>query len=278
MAKKSDGSDRSDGSVGSNQSDRLDRSDGSDQSKHPDHPDYQMLRPHGGYRNLRSFQTAEIIFDATIAFCDRFVNPRSRTVDQMVQSARSGRQNIAEGSRAAATSGETEIRLVNVARSSLDELLLDYEDYLRHRNLPQWDKDSPQALAVRAVGKGQAPDIRSYAPWLQHTDPAVIANCLICLIHQANYLLDNQVRSLEQRFIQEGGYREQLGAARREERRKQAASDRTDPSVPACPRCGQPMVRRTAKTGPHAGSKFWGCSTYPNCKGTRAIVESDRSD
>jgi four helix bundle suffix protein len=240
-----------------------------------------MLRPHGGYRNLRSFQTAEIIFDATIAFCDRFVNPRSRTVDQMVQSARSGRQNIAEGSRAAATSGETEIRLVNVARSSLDELLLDYEDYLRHRNLPQWDKDSPQALAVRAVGKGQAPDIRSYAPWLQHTDPAVIANCLICLIHQANYLLDNQVRSLEQRFIQEGGYREQLGAARREERRKQAASDRperSDPTVPACPRCGQPMVRRTAKTGPRAGSQFWGCSKFPDCKGTRAVVESDRSD
>lgn len=240
---------------------------------------YRMIRPHGGYRSLRSFQTAEIIFDATVAFCERYINPRSRTHDQMVQAARSGRQNIAEGSRAAATSGQMELRLVNVARSSLDELLLDYEDYLRQKGQQQWDKDGPQALKVRAVGKGQAPKIRDYAPWLQHKDPAVIANCVICLIHQANYLLDNQVRSLEQRFIQEGGYREQLGAARREERRNQEETDRNDPSSPACPQCGRPMVRRTARTGRNAGKPFWGCSQYPNCRGTRAYgKESDRSD
>ena len=109
------------------------------------------LRPSGGYRQLRGFQAATIIYDATAVFCERFVDSRSRTVDQMVQSARSGRQNIAEGSRAAATSSQTELRLVNVARSSLDELLLDYEDFLRQRRLPLWDKDSPAARKVRAL-------------------------------------------------------------------------------------------------------------------------------
>jgi restriction system protein len=101
------------------------------------------LRPSGGYRQLRSFQVATIIYDATVAFCDRFIDKRSRTRDQTVQAARSGRQNIAEGSRASATSSQTELRLVGVARASLDELLLDYEDYLRQRRLPLWDKNAP---------------------------------------------------------------------------------------------------------------------------------------
>src|SRR5512133_1189249 len=109
------------------------------------------LRPSGGYRTTCSFQTATLIYDATYWFCEKFLDPRSRTVDQMTQAARWGRQNIAEGSRAAATSSQTELRLLNVARSSLDELLLDFEDYLRHRRLPQWAQDSPEALAVRGV-------------------------------------------------------------------------------------------------------------------------------
>jgi restriction system protein len=98
----------------------------------------KRLRPSGGYRDTCSFQTATIIYDATYWFCEKFLDSRSRTVDQMIQAARSGRQNIAEGSRAAAASSQTELRLLNVARSSLEELLLDYEDYLRHRHLPQW--------------------------------------------------------------------------------------------------------------------------------------------
>ena len=109
------------------------------------------LRPSGGYRKTASFQTATIIYDGTYWFCERYVDARSRTVDQMVQAARSGRQNIAEGSRAAATSSQTELRLLNVARASLEELLLDFEDFLRHRHLPQWEPDSPEASAVRAV-------------------------------------------------------------------------------------------------------------------------------
>ena len=113
---------------------------------------HKKLRPSGGYRTLRSFQTTTVIYDATVAFCERFIDKRSRLTDQMVQAARSGRQNIAEGSRAAATSSQTELRLVNVARASLDELLLDYEDFLRQRGKVQWGKDDREAKAVRALG------------------------------------------------------------------------------------------------------------------------------
>ena len=109
------------------------------------------IRPSGGYRDLRSFQIATVIYDATYWFCERFLEPRARMSDQMVQAARSGRQNIAEGSRASATSSQTELRLVNVARSSLEELLLDYEDYLRHRRLPRWAPDSTEALLPSAM-------------------------------------------------------------------------------------------------------------------------------
>ena len=116
-------------------------------------PAHRKLRPSGGYRQTASFQTATLIYDATYWFCEKFLDPRSRTIDQMVQAARSGRQNIAEGSRASATSSQTELRLLNVARASLEELLLDYEDYLRHRRLPQWDPEGPDAGAVRAVAR-----------------------------------------------------------------------------------------------------------------------------
>ena len=154
------------------------------------------LRPSGGYRRLRSFQVATIIYDATVSFCERFVDKRSRTVDQMVQAARSGRQNIAEGSRASATSSQTELRLVNVARASLDELLLDYEDFLRQRGFAQWAKDAPETYAVRQVGKSKHQHPRTdqsdptdqsegvdevpasaYAPWLNHPSPGCSGKC-----------------------------------------------------------------------------------------------------
>src|SRR5712691_5641495 len=135
-------------------SDRSDRSDRSDPSAGPGGAAPSpgpRLRSSGGYRQLRSFQAATIIYDATVAFCERFLDKRWRTVDQMVQAARSGRQNIAEGSRASAASSQTELRLINIARASLDELLLDYEDFLRQRGKPLWAKDDPEAQAVRAV-------------------------------------------------------------------------------------------------------------------------------
>jgi restriction system protein len=238
------------------------------------------FRPHGGYRRLRSFQVTQIIYDATLAFCDRFLDKRSRTHDQMVQAARSGRQNIGEGSQAAATSSESEMKLTNVARASLDELLLDYEDYLRQHQLPLWSKNEPTAIAVRQVaGKSGSPQASAYALWLNHADPTVVANALICLIHQAHYLLDRQLAAQHQKFIQNGGFRERLSEVRRSTKREQSVSrmDHTNPSTeassahPLCPACNKPMVLRTARSGANAGSQFWGCSAFPACRQTRTI-------
>lgn len=251
------------------------------------------IRPSGGYRDTCSFQTATLIYDATVWFCEKYLDPRSRTVDQMVQAARSGRQNIAEGSRASATSSQTELRLINVARASLEELLLDYEDFLRHRRLAQWAPDGADAIAVRQVPKNfkanpsNPPDQFNltdlsdqerwalYARWLDHADPAVRANALICLINQANYLLDQQIASLEAQFIEEGGYSELLAAQRLAFRAKRK-NDPTNPSdqpnqIPVCPQCGKPTVLRTAKSGKNEGKQFWGCTGYPECKGTLPV-------
>ena len=173
---------------------------------------------------------------------------------------------------------------MNVARASLDELLLDYEDFLRQRKLPMWGKDNQQAQEVRAVGK-QIPtdqsdrtdrsEAEAYSRWLDHADPMVVANTLICLIHQANYLLDRQIAGLEKQFIQEGGYSERLHAARLEERRKRDRPDQSDQTNQSekkpCPTCGKPLVLRTARKGSKAGSQFWGCSGYPECKTTLPV-------
>jgi len=243
----------------------------------------KKLRPSGGFRDTCSFQAATTIYDATVWFCEKFVDRRSRTVDQMVQAARSGRQNIAEGSRAAATSSQTELRLVNVARASQEELLLDYEDFLRHRHLKMWVPDSAEAMAVRNVPRNfqaNSPDQSNlsdltdeerwklYAPWLEHADAVVRANALICLINQANYLMDQQIAALEAQFVGEGGYSEQLAAQRMKKRNQDRADhpDSADP-IPDCPKCGKPMVLRTAKSGKNEGQQFWGCSAYPECKG-----------
>lgn len=251
---------------------------------------HKKLRPSGGFRKTASFQTATLIYDATYWFCEKFLDPRSRTVDQMVQAARSGRQNIAEGSRASATSSQTELRLVNVARASLEELLLDYEDYLRHRRIPQWLPDGPEASEVRAIPRtfrkdpsdqSELNDLSDqerwalYARWLDHADPAIRANATICLIHQANYLLDRQIAALEAAFVEDGGYSEQLATERLRHRKDQ--SDRSDPTNPTdsqppnCPACGSLMALRTAKSGKTPGSQFWGCTKYPDCKGTAKI-------
>ena len=243
-----------------------------------------LIPKYGGYRKLRSFQTAQLVYDGTVSFCNRFIDRRSRTHDQMVQVARSGRQNIAEGSRASSTSSQTELRLINVARSSLEELLLDYEDFLRHRRLKRWAQNDPEALAVRLVGQQYPSDPADrtdeqryslYAKWLDHEDPVIRANALICLINQANYLLDKQIAALEAQFVAEGGYSEQLAAARLAERnrRRNNLSDSSDPvdRIPPCPECGKPMVLRTAQKGANIGKPFWGCSSYPECKGVVGV-------
>lgn len=226
-----------------------------------------LIPPHGGYRDLRGFQVAQIVYDATLVFCDRFVNKKSHTHDQMVQAARSGRQNIAEGSMASGTFKKTELKLVGVARASLEELLLDYEDFLRQRGLRQWDKDSAEALAVRRRYKSDESD-QSVLSDIKTATPETAANTLLCLINQASYLLHRQLQRLEKDFLEKSGFTERLYASRTKQRSD--PSDKSDPSdSPACPRCQKPMRRRTARQGTRAGQPFWGCTGYPDCKGTR---------
>jgi len=178
-----------------------------------------LIPAHGGYRGLKSYQSAEIIYDATVAFCDRFISPRSRTHDQMVQAARSGKQNIAEGSMASGTSRKFEIKLVGVARASLEELLLDCEDFLRQRRLQIWGRDNARAIEIRRLVYRSNKSYKTYKSYIEEKSPEIAANTLICLINQANYLLDRQLRSLERRFLDEGGFTERLYNTRRRSRK-----------------------------------------------------------
>ena len=179
-----------------------------------------FIDPHGGFRKLRSYQMAEIVYDATVVFCDRWIGRRSRTHDQMVQAARSGKQNIAEGSMASGTSKKFELKLVGVARASLEELLLDYQDFLRQRNLPLWEKNHPKAQKIRKLAYARNRSYMTYRPYIEGVPPEVAANALICLIHQTNFLLDQQLRQLEKEFLEQGGFTEKLYRARHNARRR----------------------------------------------------------
>ncbi len=170
-----------------------------------------LFPAHGGFRKLRSFQVAQQVYDATVIFCNRFIDKRSRTHDQMVQAARSGVQNIAEGSLAAATSKKTELKLTNVARASLGELLLDYEDYLRQRKLRQWKKDDQESVRVRS-------DRSDKSDWPYKSDEE-FANTMICLVNQASFLLWKQLQRLEEDFKKDGGFTERLYNVRKEARK-----------------------------------------------------------
>jgi four helix bundle suffix protein len=192
------------------------RSPGSPRSHAPG-----VLPPHGGYQQLLSFQKARILYDATVRFCERFVDKRSRTTDQMIQAARSGKQNILEGSQASGTSKETELKLTNVARASLEELLEDYDDFLRTGSHARWDKNSKEALYVRKLGAKTAVSYEDFRSFVDTRPGQVVANILICLIHQTNYLLAQQIRRLEQDFLKEGGLRERLTRARLAARARQ---------------------------------------------------------
>ena len=176
--------------------------------------DDHFIPAHGGYADLLAFQKARIVFDGTGRFCERFLEKRDRTVGQMVQAARSGKQNILEGSQASGTSKEMEIKLINVARASQEELLEDYLDYLRVRGLKLWAKDSREALYVRRLGARKDTTYETYRTYLDSRSAEVVANILICLIHQTNYLLDQLLRQLEAAFLKEGGLRERMTRAR----------------------------------------------------------------
>lgn len=180
----------------------------------------KLIPPHGGFRNLQSYQMSEIVFDATTVFCNRFIPKRSRTHDQMVQAARSGKQNIAEGSMASGTSKKTELKLIGVARASLEELLLDFQDFLRQKGLPLWGKEHPSAKKVRFLCYRKDRSYLTYKTYIEVSLPEIAANTMICLIHQTNYLLDQQLRVLEKDFLKEGGFTERLYRARSQVRNR----------------------------------------------------------
>jgi len=173
-----------------------------------------VIPPHGNYRELLSYQKAEVVYDITFRFCHKFLARGDRTVDQMIQAARSGKQNISEGSEFSGTSKETGINLVNTARASLEELLEDYEDFLRVRDLPLWPKDSKEAKYVRQLGNKAHVTFESFREFVETRPPEVVANITICLIHQTNYLLDQLKRRWKKDFLAEGGIRERMTRAR----------------------------------------------------------------
>ncbi|MBX7134607.1 MAG: four helix bundle suffix domain-containing protein [Fimbriimonadaceae bacterium] len=181
--------------------------------------DEPLLPPHGGYRDLQAYQLAEIIFDGTVAFCERLIDRRSRTVDQMVQAARSGKQNIAEGSMVSGTSKKMEIKLISVARGSLEELLVDLHDYLRLNDLSLWPKDHPKAVAIRKLAYLKDKSYMTYKTYVEEKSPETAANTLICITHQANFLLDQLKRQLSAQFLEEGGFTERLYRVRTQARK-----------------------------------------------------------
>lgn len=180
-----------------------------------------FIPTHGGYRNLFSYQKAEIIYDGTVYFTSRFFHKYDRTVGQMVQAARSGKQNIAEASMASATSKETEIKLTNVARASLEELQIDYEDFLRTKKLPLWEKNHRLVARLRELNKSTPkPNYETFIKAIEHESPEICANTMITLIKICTYLLKQQLKQLESAFIKEGGLRERMTKARIDERNK----------------------------------------------------------
>jgi len=183
-------------------------------TSHASPASHPIIPPRGDYQTLLSYQKAEVVYDITFRFAHKYLSPGDRTVDQMIQSARSGKQNILEGSKAALTSRETEVKLTSVGRASLEELLADYRDYLRVRDYAIWDKDSKEAQFVRHLGCKTPHTFELYREFVDTRSPEVIANIAICLIHQTNYLLDQQLRRLEKDFLEQGGLRERMTRAR----------------------------------------------------------------
>jgi len=245
----------------------------------------ELFDKHGGFRRLHSFTLATIVQLDTLGFCRRFLSfdhreadklydPKGRQYDQMTQAARSGRQNIIEGSERSATSKDTEMSLTDVARASLSELRGDYEMYILGCQQIPWSVHSPEAKAINAISldpatftddmvhesaKHALQQRRKYARWLDDDDPVVVANAMLILIGRAMNMLKSQIEAQGRAFEETGGFRERLMTRRLEAREKQK-----DDAAPDCPQCGKPMRRRKSAKG-----GFWGCSGFPECKGTR---------
>lgn len=167
----------------------------------------QLIAKHGGYKNLKSFQMSEIVFDLTMEFCARYITSL-KLREQIQGAARGGKQNISEGSQTSGTSKQSELRLVDVARASLEELKNDYLDFLRSRKLPVWPKDDKRALAIRQLAYKPHRSYMTYKPYMANPESA--ANCLLCLINQANYLLDQQLRALQISLAEKGDFKDRF--------------------------------------------------------------------
>lgn len=246
----------------------------------------ELFDKHGGFRRLHSFTLATIVQLETLRFCRRFLtfdhretetkfyDPKGRQYDQMTQAARSGRQNIIEGSERSATSKDTEMKLTDVARASLSELRGDYEMFILDRGQLPWSVHSPEARAINAISLDDAPfkddmvhesarhaleQRKKYARWLDADDAVMVANAMLTIIGRALNMLKSQIEAQGKTFEATGGFSERLMAKRIEAREQQKTAD-----APECPQCGKPMRRRTSAKG-----DFWGCSAFPECKGTR---------
>jgi len=180
-----------------------------------------FIPPHGDYQDLLSYQKALIVYDATVYFCNRFFTKFDRTREQMIQGARSGKQNILEGSEASGTSKETEIKLTNTARASLKELLEDYRDFMRNRGIEEWKPDHRYALRLRQLNRAPGATYETFKKAIEPSDPAIRANAIAGLIKVTCYLLDRQIERLEQDFLKEGGLRERMTRARIAARNRQ---------------------------------------------------------
>jgi len=246
----------------------------------------ELFDKHGGFRRLHSFTLATIVQLETLRFCRRFLtfdhretetkfyDPKGRQYDQMTQAARSGRQNIIEGSERSSTSKDTEMKLTDVARASLSELRGDYEMFILDRGQLPWSVHSPEARAINAISLDDAPfaddmvhesakhaleQRKKYARWLDADDAVVVANAMLIIIGRALNMLKSQIEAQGKTFEETGGFSERLMAKRLEAREQQKTAD-----APECPQCGKPMRRRKSAKG-----DFWGCSAFPDCKGTR---------
>lgn len=248
----------------------------------------RILGPCGGYRKTLSFGFACLIYYATSTFCRRNYDYRNdalgKTTGQMVGAARSARQNLVEGSVRAGTSKETELRLLDVAKASLEELAGDYEAFITEAGEEPWsmtDRRTKSFLELKfdrfeaqddfrhAFGAHVLKMRQRFAGWLENEDPLVVANAVLLAIDEANALIRKQMESIAEEFTDEGGFTERLSRARLERRDAQ----QTSAGAPVCPKCGKPMRRMVARKGRNAGNAFWSCTGYPGCNGTRNWTE-----
>ncbi len=246
----------------------------------------RLIGGSGGYFKLDSWTLANIVQLGTLKFCERFLDlkndPCGRLYDQMTQAARSGVANIAEGSARHHTSTETEMSLTDVARASLQELSGDYLNWLlRHDQVP-WLKNSEDAQLIYTIRLSPCAysndiqhdacarilaDKKKFEPWLESNNSLIVANALLVLIARTCNMLNRQLQSQENDFRTTGGFRENLTKARLEARKLQNMAE----GAPTCPICGAPMLKIVAKRGRNCGHEFWGCTKYPDCKGTRDV-------